>query len=141
MPHKYHALIALLSDCPPAACRAREVTAFRFVFDDLADQRNYEPPFVINPNRKNSAESDEIICDGYGLSFFNSLPNSTKFYAQLRSSFKNIYLRIGTKVAQVNIVEPDGLCTQVENNGHFTLHEWEGVDFAGRFQIVQQVYP
>jgi hypothetical protein len=141
MPHKYHNHIESLSDCPPTACEAREVTAFRFVFDDLADQRNYEPPYIISPNRRNSAASDATTCDGYGLSFFDSLAQSTTFYAKLKSNFKKIHLRLGTQVAQVGLLEQDGLCTDVQDNGHFTLHEYEGVTFVGRLQIVQHVYP
>ena len=105
MRHKYQSLIEELPNCPPTSCDARDVTAFRFVFLDLADTKNYLPPCVINPDRRNSPTDGARICDGYGLSFFDSLEHSTAFYRQLRSSFKKIHVRLGTHVSQANLVK------------------------------------
>jgi len=86
MRHKYQELIEELPNCPPTTCSTRDITAFRFVFLDLVDIKNYLPPYIINPDRRNSPTDDARICDGYGLSFFNSLEHSTAFYKQLRLS-------------------------------------------------------
>ena len=35
-----------------------------------------------------------------------------------------------------SIDKEDGLMTAVNKNGHFDLHEYENVDFSGRFIII-----
>lgn len=141
MTYKYQRQISQLNNCPPQKCVRKDMEAFRFVFKDINREENFLPPFVKNPRRMVSSGIDnEKRCDGHGLSFFVSLEKAKTFYARLKQSYPNIHQSLGSHVARGVICKSDGVITLIQDNGHFTLHEFEGVDFKDRFQIVAEVH-
>lgn len=140
MQYKYRQFIDPLPDCPPESSRPNETVAYRFVFEDMADDRNFVPAFILKPERREASTSNEICCSGYALSFFNSLQNAEAKYRKLRTTFKKIHQRIGTHIAEGNISKTDGVMTRITLEGHFDLHEFEGTDLRDKFKIVVKVY-
>jgi hypothetical protein len=137
-PHKYHHHIKSLANCPPSICTSKNIEAFRFVFSDINAERNFLPTYIISPVRRNSA-SNEGACAGYGLSFFNTLDNARRKYLSIIRSHKNFSKNVGDCVAQGLLREEDGVMTDINEDGHFTLHEFEGTELRGRFTIVARI--
>jgi len=137
MHFKYKAFINPIPNCPPEDSQSQEITAFRFVFEDLNHQNNFIPVLLINPPRINTPtfKKDANKCAGYALSFFDTLENAKKRYFELKykRGLKNIHKILGTHIAQGVIRENDGVISKVDKHGHFNLHEFEEVDLKSQF--------
>lgn len=142
MEFKYHAEIESIPDCPPADYKSQKLRAFRFVFGDSNHQNNFHPVLVIKPKRKNNRRfrRNSAKCQGYGLSLFNSLENAQKKYLDLIDSYPTIHQTIGTHIAEGVIEESDGVVSEVNRDGHLTLHESESADLTSKFALVMEVY-
>lgn len=137
---KYQTELDRLSvKCPPETCQPIKVSAFRWVFDDMSDARNFLPVYFQNPQRffgKREAEK----CLAMGLSMFDSLENAeTRFQVMFDNIGKAAYMRFGTKIATAELTESDGVCSLPDANGHFTNYPLENHDYKTRFVPVQQL--
>ena len=139
MKFKYARFITPLPNCPPGGCKPADIVAYRFVFSDLKDWRNFTPAFIIKPERHRPSTPAKVCCSGYGLSFYDSLANAEAKHHQLTENFPNISLHIGTHIAEGNLSKTDGVITPPNSEGHFDLHEYEGVKLNGKFRIVKKV--
>lgn len=138
MEHKYKTLINNIPNCPPASTINQDLESFRFVFADINCEKNFLPPFVQRPRRANS-KNDYEKCDGYALSFFTTLEKAQRFYNYLQKSSSNIHKSLGSCIATGILYKTDGSMTKIQKNGHFSLHEFQGVDLRNRFNIVGEV--
>ncbi len=141
MRFKYHLYINQLPDCPPSRYEPQNRKAFRFVFADLDHTNNFLPVLLINPKRINSSgfKNNRAKCSGYGLSFFDTLENAVRRYRGLQRSSPNIHKSIGTHIAKGVITKQDGTVSEINNDGHFTLHEFEQANLRKSFSIVEKV--
>jgi hypothetical protein len=140
MRFKYHTYVNNLTDCPPSHAYAQDLTAFRFVFNQIEDHRNFAPAYILKPKRRLARDPHHKTCRGYGLSLFDTVENACKFYADFVESSPNFPQTVGTHVAQGQINESDGIVTEPDVKGHFTLYEFEHTNLYVKFQIVHQVY-
>jgi hypothetical protein len=140
MRFKYEKFINQIPNCPPSDSQRQKITAFRFVFEDLAHENNFILVLSINPQRINTAKfhKNSDKCAGYALSFFNTLENAKKRYFELKykRGLKNIDKILGTHIAQGVIGENDGVVSKVDKHGHFNLHEIEHVDLKNQFSLI-----
>jgi hypothetical protein len=136
--YKYQSYLDTMNNCPPQVCEHRELTAFRFVSANVKEKENFLPPLIKTPQR--IIPGNDKRCDGYGLSFFASVSQAASFYASLQNTVKNIHISIGTHIAEGNLKPTDGVCTKVNSQGHFTLHEYSNANLKLHFRIVKQVY-
>jgi hypothetical protein len=139
---KYQPMIESLANCPPAHYESPEFVAYRFVFGDLTHQNNFLPVLEFKPKRINAQEfaSEQAKCLGYALSLFDSLEHAQRRYQQISRYNKNFYKTVGTHVAEGEIESTDGLASPVDDNGHISLHEFEGADLPAKFRVIAEVY-
>ncbi|MDB9309075.1 hypothetical protein PN471_10570 [Aphanizomenon sp. CS-733/32] len=138
--YKYLDDIKDITDCPPTSCTNKNMTAFRFVFElnTENDWKNFLPSKKISPQR--TLRNDKVKCSGYGLSFFDSENNAKMFYETMRERNDNIHKSIGTHLAKVSIDQNDGVVTEINNRGHFDLHEYENTNWSHKFEIIAVLY-
>jgi len=140
MDYKYRDFIQGLPNCPPRQAQSQNLEAFRFVFTEINDERNFAPAFIRKPSRRNEATDPAITCNGYGLSMFDTLDNARKQYCAYLNSYPNFHKIAGTHIAKGQISKDDGVVTDKNGEGHFTLYEFEKANLSQKFSIVVQVY-
>jgi hypothetical protein len=128
---------ALKEICPPKEYKAQYLeNVFRWVFDDIADKRNFTSQFHRNPKRF-QLKSDVEKCKALALSMFDNLEGSKERFAELKDHIGDkIYQTLGTKVATSFLTEEDGMNGEIERLGHFTHHSSEKADYTKTFIIV-----
>jgi hypothetical protein len=112
------------------------------VFNNSSHPRypnNFSPVFIINPARQKIYDSDEKVCDGYGLSFFDSVTNARLRFQQLLKNNKNLKNTLGTHIAEGMIGPSDGVVTSTDDKGHFTLHESDVANLPPKFTVVAKL--
>jgi hypothetical protein len=135
---KYQVEISSFGNCPPQECLCCDRAAFRFVQSDILNPNNFLPQAKKPARRK--FETDDVACSGYALSLFATREQAIAFYERLKSRYKKgPPIGIGTHLASGTISSTDGRATPVRDDGHFDLHEAEGLQLATRFKIVEQL--
>ncbi len=125
--------------CPPKHYKAKNVLAFRWVFDDISDERNFQPVFYRNPPKYLGANNKEK-CDGLALSFFvGEKEAKDRFYVLQNSIGNRIYKVLGTQIAQGMITKQDGVNGSPDKVGHFNHHPVVGHDYGNRFEIIAKL--
>jgi len=142
MRFKYRKEIASIPDCPPDHYENRILIVYRFVFEDISDERNFSPVLILKPKRIHARmfRRDEAKCQGYGLSLFNTLENAQRKYLKLIKNRPKLAKKLGTHIAQGLIEESDGVVSPINREGHLTLHESEQADLKRKFRLVMEVY-
>ena len=139
MNFKYSEYIeSLKAECPPSSYIPQERTAYRFVFQSGHPKANtsFLPVLLINPQRRLKPDTPNTRCMGYALSLFDTQENAQKRYRSLKKKNKNIGKVMGDQVARGIINKNDGLASEVDKNGHFSLHESQEANLEKKFQIV-----
>lgn len=81
MNFKYSEELEKLSiQCPPESYEAKDLKAFRWVFDDINDKRNFTPRYYLAPKRdiirleqiENIEKRDKKKCNYFSLSMFSN---------------------------------------------------------------------
>lgn len=142
MRFKYQSEIESIPDCPPDDYKSQRLKAFRFVFEDTNHQNNFRPVLIIKPRRRKTGmfRRNTAKCQGYGLSFFDSLENAHQKYFKLIKIRPQLAKTLGTHIAEGVIDRTDGVVSKINREGHFTLHEFEQVDLKDKFSPVLEVY-
>jgi hypothetical protein len=122
--------------CPPEDYKSVNRTTYRWVFSSIDHPDNFKPRIKIRPHAFNDA-TDLQKCEGYGLSFFDTMENAkARFNVLLGLQSKKAYERFGTHVADGNISESDGVSSEINTaNGHFTFHQIKNHYFEKKFKI------
>lgn len=103
--------------CPPTDAAAIRRQAWRFVFSPITAV-DAQPVAVRNPKRLTNA-SDLEKCSAWALSMYASPSQGASAFQALERKFPRIKKLIGDHIAAVTISPADGLCTNVQHNGHF----------------------
>src|SRR5699024_3608901 len=120
---------AIDGDCNLKELSENERLAYRIVFEDIADDRNFHPSY----HRTNDRHDTCIVC---ALPVDDSLEDTMQKMADLRKHRKNIHKKIGTHIAEGTLDENDGITNDSNGEGHFSLFEYNGVDLSTKFEIV-----
>jgi hypothetical protein len=139
MEMKYRQELEALPDCPPRSCQPCERHAYRFVYAEIGDSRNFLPAAKRNPARE--FDSDEARCFSHALSFFSTQVLAIAFFRRLRMRHRNVAKTVGTCLAVGNLNAADGVASVVREDGHFSFFEAMGVELSDRFQIVEVLVP
>ena len=108
--------------CPPQNYIPQNRIAYRWIFEDINHEDNFKPVFFKTPKRF-IEKSDEERCLAMGLSFFHNSEKAEHRFLQLKKRLgQDAYKILGTKIAEGQIVETDGVCSAIDEKGHFTLH-------------------
>lgn len=134
-PFKYNARIAGIENCPPDDYAERQIRAFRVVRTDPPADDSFLPVSIQGPVRK---LSEKPLCSGFGLSLFTDVDSVKQKMARLKRSHPHIEEALGSKIAEGVVAPGDGVCSEPNTQGHFTLHEYEGCNLAAKFVVVAQ---
>jgi hypothetical protein len=134
---KYQTELGQLSvKCPPETCKPVNIAAFRWVFERLKDERNFQPLYFRNPQRVNDF-GDAEKCQALGLSMFDSAENAVRQFDFLKTRLgETAYQVLGTKLASGKLTPSDGAASEPDKKGHFTFHPSETCTFEDGFQII-----
>lgn len=118
--------------CPKKYPLSPSGTAYRFVnaqvqADDFRPAVEHEIPRI---------GDDRIIaqpreCIHLALSFFESLQSAQRKWRALNERV-DAAARLGTHIAQLDLVGTDGIVSKPDRTGHFGLHEAESTEFISR---------
>ena len=135
--------------CPPESYKPKNMQVFRWVFADMADDRNFKPRYFLAPKsewKKINAITDNQIkdsklCDMLALSFFDSEEGAKGKFLFLLDIGLKVYEWFGTHVAECKITENDGLNGEPEkdNYGHFNHHPRENHQYQTKFIIISKL--
>jgi hypothetical protein len=128
----------LTIQCPPSHYKPQNRRAYRWVFDDITDPENFKPLYYKDPIRALKF-TDEAKCQSLALSFFVSEEQAKERFFELKETIRNAYKQLGTKVAESNINEQDGVNSEPDKRGHFSHHPVVGHEYDQRFVIISKL--
>lgn len=138
MPYKYSDDITTVKELQGKSCfsdyREENLTAYRWIFDDSNDQRNFTP-LALNPN----ASSSRRRCSGWALSFHLTEEASVAAWEFFAQSRPNVHKKIGTQIAICDITTGDGKRSEADDYNHFNLIEYRNADFTNRFTPIRRL--
>ncbi len=125
--------------CPPADyLRSRIANAYRWVFNDIHDSRNFVSPLEKDPPRFLHV-THQRRCEAKALSMFDNLAGAKARFKELKSVMgAKVYTLLGCKIAVGSIDEHDGVVGDLGRHGHFNLHPSEHANFISRFGIIEE---
>jgi hypothetical protein len=141
MSYKYQEDYNKLSvDCPPTIYQRLDIEhVYRWVFDDIMNERNFEPQYFQNPIRFNT-KSDFEKCAYMSLSMFDNLSGARKRFEELNEFMgTKAFQTLGTKIAQGKIIKQDGVNGARDKYGHFNHHQSLHSDYSKVFTIVESL--
>ena len=123
-----------LTECPPKTYHPINSDAYRYIFEDLSNENNFKPVYLITPQRLNDEKDLERQCQGFGLSLYFELEGAENQYAALLKRNKNFHKIVGNKIALIKLTMTDGVASESNNHGnsHFTFHEYISVDLVNK---------
>jgi hypothetical protein len=143
--YKYQDSLDLFPNCPPNSYRNIEIECFRWVFkNNISD--SFIPMNLIKEPPPRMLDDSDLICKGYGLSLFDTFENG-------RSRYENLYKRKrgishedfinekGNSIAMLEMNGSEGVYGDLNTeNGHFTLHEYEGTDLSSKIVNITEIF-
>ena len=129
MDMKHAPELSLIESCPIDGSVPIDVIAYRFVFGGADHEKNFTCPSKLNPRRTFNLEHQ---CSSLALSFYTNKEAARSAYSGLLKLNKNIGKLIGDSIAELKVVEDDGLAGPVDGTGHFDLWESATATFDGR---------
>lgn len=106
--------------------------AFRFVFEDINDERNFLPVYKLDETRPRST------CRGWALSFFESQEKAKDKMKEMSKNKPFISKKLGTHVAEGVLVKVDGVSCTSSEKGHFDHFEYVEIVLNHKFTIVSE---
>lgn len=136
-------------DCPPKSYKPKNLKAFRWVFEDIEDERNFQSQYQKHtkspkPPKRYNDMSDADKCDAMALSMFISLEFARKRFLFLKNEQPlpmndNAFRLLGTHIATAEINVQDGVNEEPDRKGHFNHHPVEGFSYKIRFKIIESL--
>lgn len=130
--------IGIADICPPVDCINSTIQAYRFTYDSINNEKNFQPVYVKKPKRFND-KSDLEKCSAFGISLYQSEEQATNKFNMLKDIIQNIGKTIGTHLATGLIKEYFGVITLIDKDGHFDLHELVDCDLTNEFTIIKKL--
>lgn len=127
----------LKQTCPPSGYIQKDMEpVFRWVFNSIEDDRNFNSQYHKNPKRFLNKD-DLTKCKALGLSLFNSLHGSRERFQELKDDIgDNVYSTLGTQLAKGSIRLGDGVNSKIERLGHFTHHSSAAANYENNFELM-----
>lgn len=138
---KHHKILSV--ECPPKDYQPENTLAYRWVFDDIKDQRNFISQYEKKPPRFN-AKSDFKRCEAMSLSMYKDLESaigSFYFFKEEQQMNEKVFRILGTKIAKAALEESDGVNETSKDGatitkGHFNHHPAEKHNYSEKFRII-----
>ncbi len=124
-------------ECPVEDAERRNIEAFRWVNEPITEE-NFFPTRVLDELKKKKIrifpKGHRLNCIYHSLSLFISEEDAKKkFNSFSKTSRKSIGY---THLAQGEITENDGECTDIDDMGHFSFFEYEDISLKDKFKII-----
>ena len=142
---KYAEHLDKTSNCPPNIYVALDVNSFRWVFQNRL-QDSFTPLNLIKEPPQRILDDTDLLCKGFGLSFFDTFDNSEKRYKALYKrkrglSHNEFIAEKGDSVAELTMNGTEGVFGDWnESNGHFTFHEYETTDLTKNVLKMEDIF-
>ena len=134
--------------CPPINYKVKNMTVYRWVFDDIDNENNFKPRWYILPDvelEKIEQIKDAVIrdtkkCAMLALSMFVTEADAKdRFEYFLDTQGKKAYKRFGTHVSKGDITKNDGVSEEPNDIGHFNHHPAARHEYEKRFIIISKL--
>lgn len=142
---KYQKYLDEFANCPPNYYKERTENAFRWVFQNrLSD--SFMPLNRIKEPPQRMLDDSDIMCKGFGLSFFDTYAHACARYEALykrkRGLSHDVFMADkGDSIAELEMTENEGIFGDVNDaNGHFTLHEFEETDLTKNVLMIEDIF-
>ncbi len=119
--------------CDLSLFKEEQREAYRWVFEDVKDYRNFTPVYILDKFRS------RITCKGFALSFYEQHVNAKARLLHLTTDKEFLFKKLGTHIAVGIIDKKDGVSEPADNDTHFNHFEYEDVVFSDKFQIIEKV--
>ena len=128
--------------CPPISYQPENRIAYRWIFENMHDERNFTPRFYLAPPAdirkieaiENPTKRDKRKCSYLALSMFDSEKNALdSFNFHKENLGENVYLFLGTNIAVGELTVKDGVQELPNQEGHFNHHPTENHNYENRF--------
>ncbi len=129
-----------LDDCPPKNYDAKDITkVFRWVFEDINDERNFKTQYHKNPKRF-QVKSDLEVCKSLALSMFEDKKGAQERFEELCEDLGDkAYQILGSHLAQGKITATCGVNSKTERLSHFNHHPTSGIPSKSTFSIIDSL--
>ena len=126
--------------CPPTDHLPKKIDpVYRWVFEEMEDERNFLPQYHRNPPRFLNFE-DIDKCKGMALSLFDNLDGALQRYDELQGIIgRKISRTLGTQIAEGVIDEEDGTNGESERLGHFSHHSSISASYRNKFKVIKKL--
>lgn len=142
---KYQSFLDKLEKCPPEIYKESSCSAFRWIFSKNINN-SFVPLNLIKEPPARMIDKDDLMCKGYGLSLFNALDKGKAKYMKLYNQKRGLthdefIIDKGNAIAELKITENEGIFGDLNaQNGHFTFHEYEGVDLSKKIINISNIF-
>jgi len=130
-----------LSNCPPECYAEVNVLAYRWIFDNISDERNFVPRYFSRPPKYNW-KNDEEKCKDLAISLFDSCNNAkSRFNFFFKTMNNKAYQFLGTKIAECFLSHKDGVADICDKDkfGHFNFHPYKNGNRLQNLKIVDEL--
>ena len=142
---KYAEHLDKIPNCPPSIYVELETNTFRWVFQDKL-QDSFTPLNLVKEPPQRMLDDTDLLCKGFGLSFFDTFENSEKRYKALYKrkrglSHNEFIAEKGDAIAELSMNGTEGKFGDWnEMNGHFTFHEFETTDLTKNVLKIEDIF-
>ncbi|MCR9011975.1 hypothetical protein [Gabonibacter chumensis] len=116
------------------AFKEQEKIAYRWVHQNITDQRNFLPRPLLKKDYKVQQATD------WGISMFNTEENAIRRLNECINNKPMLYKVLGSCIAEGNLHPIHGICDKPAINGHFNLMEYKKANLTSDFQIKKVIY-
>jgi hypothetical protein len=142
---KYQKYIDEFPNCPPIHYKELSENAFRWVSRNRLSE-SFMPLNRIKVPPQRMLDDTDLMCKGFGLSFFDTFAHAFARYDALYKrkrglSHEAFIIEKGDSIAELEITENEGIFGDVnEGNGHFTFHEFEEIDLTKNVLVIEDIF-
>lgn len=117
----------LKCSCPSDKVRPLNMTAYRFIFEDVNHYNNHHPVLKITPSRFDPADEDcDHQCNGFALSLYENPRKAEKKLQRFLDDKPYLAEQFGTCIGEVQLTPNDGEGDTPEKRySHFNYHEYD----------------
>lgn len=142
---KYKEYLDRFPNCPSDDFSNENSESYRWV-NKRPTNNDFIPLNLIKEPPPRVLEDSDLMCIGYGLSFFDSLIKAYEKYLNLynkkREHLKVIFISdYGNSIAKININKSDGLKgNHNTETGHFTFHIYDHCDLTSQIIEILNIF-
>jgi hypothetical protein len=141
----YQKHLAQFPNCPPNYYKVLANNAFRWVFQQRISE-SFTPINLIKEPPQRMLDDTDLMCKGFGLSFFDSFDNAFARYEALYKRKRGVtheefVIEKGDSIAELEMTEKEGIFGDLNtSNGHFTFHVFEKTDLTKNILKTEDIF-